>query len=590
MDQSHPTPYRTGVLDTPPLASQAPGVGTSPVHTLIHGSARPLAAKASPLPPPMPGFPRFPSMPMFCAPPPLFPSMPPFSEASPTFFGQSASLANIFGPHASCLPESMSAGVKPVKDLTAGGASGSHCVPSPDISNVTPETSKGRKRMMSGSTDSGIQRATQAYWAVDTTKVLIQVVHEKLSELGGKINKDGSKDGKAVMKRHHWDEVADELAFRLPDSQFSHKQCFDKYNNLKSRYQSERLEHGATGKSSWEFFDLMHSRLGGQVKSGSTQDDFNTEKDDVEMLAEDETPMATNPPQSDAVEREAPLQNHGNGKDPEDGELSPSRLTSMPGAIGLPTVEGRVNAKRQKGAEHTGTHNSFPSMQHNHKGAEHPVAMIEAVGDMTSRANEASEAANKTQLEVARIMAAAMKESSIFQLQIAREAGARQQEVALAEIKARQEMNTQNNETQMKIMQLMMEMAEVNRKLRTVAKDLKGLQAAQKRTQEHIMVPEVNIIYRNCPVTTIAMVGAFVEVTPGKEGFCHISELSLTRLTRVEDAVKEGDLVDVKVLEVTPRGQMRLSRKAVLLEEEQAAQAANGTMPAPATAGAPKSP
>eukprot|EP00271_Cylindrocystis_brebissonii_P018477 TRINITY_DN5251_c0_g1_i1.p1 TRINITY_DN5251_c0_g1~~TRINITY_DN5251_c0_g1_i1.p1 ORF type:complete len:1081 (+),score=191.83 TRINITY_DN5251_c0_g1_i1:439-3681(+) len=122
--------------------------------------------------------------------------------------------------------------------------------------------------------------------------------------------------------------------------------------------------------------------------------------------------------------------------------------------------------------------------------------------------------------------------------------------------------------------------------LRIVAKDLKGLHAAQKRIQELIMVPEINKIYRNCPVKSIAMFGAFVEIIPGKEGLCHISELGLTRLTRVEDAVKEGDLVDVKVLEITPRGQMRLSRKAVLLEE----QAANGTMPAPATAGAPKSP
>jgi polyribonucleotide nucleotidyltransferase len=61
--------------------------------------------------------------------------------------------------------------------------------------------------------------------------------------------------------------------------------------------------------------------------------------------------------------------------------------------------------------------------------------------------------------------------------------------------------------------------------------------------------------------------GAFVEVTPGNDGLLHISEISHERLRNVTDALKEGDVIDVKVLDVDRQGKMRLSRK-VLLEEK----------------------
>ena len=56
--------------------------------------------------------------------------------------------------------------------------------------------------------------------------------------------------------------------------------------------------------------------------------------------------------------------------------------------------------------------------------------------------------------------------------------------------------------------------------------------------------------------------GAFVEILPGRDGLVHISELENHRVARVEDVVKEGDIVLVKVIGVDEEGKIRLSRKA----------------------------
>jgi polyribonucleotide nucleotidyltransferase len=68
-------------------------------------------------------------------------------------------------------------------------------------------------------------------------------------------------------------------------------------------------------------------------------------------------------------------------------------------------------------------------------------------------------------------------------------------------------------------------------------------------------------------VKTIKDFGAFVEVLPGTDGLVHISELAEERVNKVTDILKEGDQVRVKVLEIDKRGKIRLSRKAVLAEE-----------------------
>jgi len=61
--------------------------------------------------------------------------------------------------------------------------------------------------------------------------------------------------------------------------------------------------------------------------------------------------------------------------------------------------------------------------------------------------------------------------------------------------------------------------------------------------------------------------GAFVSLTPGRDGLVHISQLSNERVENVTDVVKEGDMVKVKVLEVDKQGRIRLSMKAVTAED-----------------------
>ncbi len=59
--------------------------------------------------------------------------------------------------------------------------------------------------------------------------------------------------------------------------------------------------------------------------------------------------------------------------------------------------------------------------------------------------------------------------------------------------------------------------------------------------------------------------GFFVEIFPGKEGLCHISEISTQRIQNINDApFKEGDSIEVQVLDINDRGQIRLSHRAVL--------------------------
>ncbi|MDQ3521559.1 MAG: polyribonucleotide nucleotidyltransferase [Gemmatimonadota bacterium] len=78
--------------------------------------------------------------------------------------------------------------------------------------------------------------------------------------------------------------------------------------------------------------------------------------------------------------------------------------------------------------------------------------------------------------------------------------------------------------------------------------------------------PEVGRIYEGVVKSTTAF-GAFVEILPGTEGLCHISELAEGRVANTEDVVKRGDVVRVKLLAIDEKGRLRLSRKAALAEE-----------------------
>lgn len=68
-------------------------------------------------------------------------------------------------------------------------------------------------------------------------------------------------------------------------------------------------------------------------------------------------------------------------------------------------------------------------------------------------------------------------------------------------------------------------------------------------------------------VKRIEKYGAFVEIFPGKEGLCHISQLDVARVAKVTDVVNVGDSILVKVTEIDDQGRINLSRKAVLKDE-----------------------
>jgi polyribonucleotide nucleotidyltransferase len=93
-----------------------------------------------------------------------------------------------------------------------------------------------------------------------------------------------------------------------------------------------------------------------------------------------------------------------------------------------------------------------------------------------------------------------------------------------------------------------------------------GGERARERIKAITQEPEVGRIYEGVVKSTTAF-GAFVEILPGTEGLCHISELQEGRTEKTEDVVKKGDLVRVKLLAVDEKGRMRLSRKVAMAED-----------------------
>ena len=73
-------------------------------------------------------------------------------------------------------------------------------------------------------------------------------------------------------------------------------------------------------------------------------------------------------------------------------------------------------------------------------------------------------------------------------------------------------------------------------------------------------------------VVSIKEFGCFVEVMPGKDGLCHVSELADFRVNRVEDVVKMGDAIWVKCIGIDDKGRVKLSRKAAMKERNEVAQ------------------
>ncbi len=78
--------------------------------------------------------------------------------------------------------------------------------------------------------------------------------------------------------------------------------------------------------------------------------------------------------------------------------------------------------------------------------------------------------------------------------------------------------------------------------------------------------PKVGRIYQQAKVVSVKDFGVFVEISPGVEGLCHISELSDGYVKNVEDVCKMGDLIAVKLILIDDQGRLKLSRKAALAE------------------------
>ena len=96
-----------------------------------------------------------------------------------------------------------------------------------------------------------------------------------------------------------------------------------------------------------------------------------------------------------------------------------------------------------------------------------------------------------------------------------------------------------------------------------VSPDVTSAEAAKQMIRTITSEPEIGAIYLGT-VKKIMDFGAFIEIKPGSEGLCHISQLANNRVERVEDILKEGEEVLVKILEIDRQGKIKLSRKDAL--------------------------
>lgn len=78
--------------------------------------------------------------------------------------------------------------------------------------------------------------------------------------------------------------------------------------------------------------------------------------------------------------------------------------------------------------------------------------------------------------------------------------------------------------------------------------------------------PQVGRLYKEAKVVSVKDFGCFVEIIPGVEGLCHVSELSEGYIKHVEEVCKVGDVIPVKLILIDDQGRLKLSRKAALAE------------------------
>jgi polyribonucleotide nucleotidyltransferase len=115
--------------------------------------------------------------------------------------------------------------------------------------------------------------------------------------------------------------------------------------------------------------------------------------------------------------------------------------------------------------------------------------------------------------------------------------------------------------------------------------DAAGAEAAKLKVEALTEEVRVGKVYEG-KVTSVKDFGAFIEILPGRDGLCHISELDDKFVGKVEDVCRVGDVLKVKVIAIDEHDRVKLSRKVLLREEA----AARGEAPPPPSAGPPRRP
>jgi polyribonucleotide nucleotidyltransferase len=101
-----------------------------------------------------------------------------------------------------------------------------------------------------------------------------------------------------------------------------------------------------------------------------------------------------------------------------------------------------------------------------------------------------------------------------------------------------------------------------------VSSDKQSIEAAKEMIKGIVAVPEVGEVYLG-KVKNIVPFGAFVEILPGKDGLLHISEIDWKRIENVEDVLKVGDKIKVKLIGIDSKtGKLKLSRKVLIPRPE----------------------
>lgn len=110
--------------------------------------------------------------------------------------------------------------------------------------------------------------------------------------------------------------------------------------------------------------------------------------------------------------------------------------------------------------------------------------------------------------------------------------------------------------------------------------DSAGAEAARMKVEALTEEVRVGKVYEG-RVTSVKDFGAFIEILPGRDGLCHISELDDKYVDKVDNVCKVGDIMQVKVIAIDDQDRVKLSRKALLREQNKPAHAGDAPPPPP---------